>query len=66
MGKVRRHYSQAILLLLFFGLSKLYLPPPDSARRPGIAQLQYRLHVHYMVLLPVTRWRVGSTVQYSR
>ena len=55
MGKTRRHYLH---LLPFSGLSAFYLPPPDPARRPSIAELQYKQHVlilYSMVMPPVPR-----------
>ena len=46
----------------FFALSALYLPPPDPARRPGIAQPQYRHHVLIWSCCP---YRGGGRVQLS-
>ena len=48
-----------------FGLSTLYLQPPDPACRPGIAPPWYREHVLFMIMLPVRRWRVRSTLKES-
>ena len=47
----------------FFALSALYLPPPDPARRPDIAQPQYRHHVLIWSCCP---YRGGGRVQLSK
>ena len=50
--------------VLFRALAALFLPQPDPARRPGIAKPQCRQYALIcMVMLPVQRWRVGSTLK---
>ena len=49
----------------FFGLSTVYLPPPDPARlawhRSTAVQAAYPYMVIHICILPVPQWRVGST-----
>ena len=45
MGKVDRLHNKVESLLLCFGLSALYLPTHDPARRPGITTPPYKKRV---------------------